>query len=122
MSKPPFILKVLILIAATCTISVADVPDSQKSEVAHLLEFVTTSECEFERNGKRYSGEKAASHINRKYKHFRKGISSTEEFIEYSATKSTRSGEYYYVYCSDGNQLRCADWLTEELINFRGTQ
>ncbi len=58
----------------------ADVAPEQKTEVEHLLEFFETTDCEFERNGKKYHGEKASKHIKRKYKHFRDEISSTEEF------------------------------------------
>ena len=40
----------------------ADVPESQKPEVRHLLEFVETTGCTFERNGKKYNGERASKH------------------------------------------------------------
>ena len=97
----------------------ADVPDSQKPEVEYLLKFVETTDCEFERNGKKYNGERASKHIKRKYKHFRDDITTTEEFIEYSATFSTRSGKPYLVYCSDSNPVESSTWLLEELAQFR---
>ena len=99
--------------------SYADVPAEQKPEVEHLLEFVETTDCEFERNGKKYNGERASRHIKRKYKHFRDEISSTEEFIEYSATFSTRSGKSYLVYCSEDAPVKSSTWLLEELGQFR---
>jgi len=92
-----------------------DVPESQKKEVEHLLEFVSTSDCEFERNGKKHPGEKASSHMNRKYNHFRDKITTNEEFIEYSGTKSTRSGEEYLIYCGTADPIKSKDWLLEEL-------
>lgn len=99
--------------------SYADVPASQKPEVEHLLEFVETTDCEFERNGKKYDGERASKHIKRKYKYFRDEITSTEEFIEYSATISTRSGKPYLVYCSTNDPVESSSWLLEELAQFR---
>lgn len=96
-----------------------DVPESQKKEVEHLLEFVSTSDCEFERNGKKHPGEKASSHMNRKYNHFRDKITTTEEFIEYSGTKSTRSGEEYLIYCGTSDPIKSKDWLLEELRVYR---
>ncbi|MEM7009549.1 MAG: DUF5329 family protein [Thermodesulfobacteriota bacterium] len=99
--------------------SSADVPASQKPEVEHLLEFIESTQCEFERNGKKYSGERASKHIKRKYKHFRDQISTTEEFIEYSGTKSTISGKDYLVYCDSEQPVTSKDWLMEELVLFR---
>jgi hypothetical protein len=99
--------------------AIGDVPESQKKEVEHLLEFVSTSDCEFERNGKKHPGEKASSHMNRKYNHFRDKITTTEEFIEYSGTKSTRSGEEYLIYCGTSDPIKSKDWLLEELRVYR---
>ncbi len=99
--------------------SFADVSESQKPEVEHLLEFVETTECSFERNKKKYDGEKASEHIKRKYKHFRGQITTTEEFIEYSGTKSTMSGKFYLVYCGDNDPIKSSVWLLEELTQFR---
>jgi hypothetical protein len=98
----------------------ADVPPEQKSEVEHLLEFVRQSDCVMVRNGSEHEGEKAASHIQKKYGHFEDDITTTESFIKYSATKSTMSGKYYTVKCPDGKEVRSQDWLLEELAVFRG--
>ena len=99
--------------------SFADVSESQKPEVEHLLLFVKTTECAFERNGNKYNGERASKHIKRKYKHFKDQITTTEEFIEYSGTKSTISGNFYLVYCDESNPVKSRDWLLEELNKFR---
>ena len=98
----------------------ADVPEAERSEVRHLLEYLRNSDCEMERNGTRHSGADAYAHVNRKYEYFREKITSTEMFIEYAATKSTMSGEYYRVYCPDDPPVRTRDWLLEELRRFRG--
>lgn len=104
------------------TISVlADVPQEQQAEVQHLLNFVKTSSCEMIRNGSHHNGEKAASHIERKYDYFRNKIKTTEDFIEYSASKSTMSGKDYYVQCGD-ELIKTRDWLLTELSNFRKQQ
>ncbi len=97
----------------------ADVPPSQKPEVKHLLQFVETTDCIFERNGKKYDGEKASKHIKRKYKYFRDEITTTEEFIEYCATKSTVSGKSYLVYCDDTGPIESSVWLLQELAEYR---
>ena len=99
--------------------ALSDVPDAQKAEVLHLIQFVETTDCAFERNGKKHSGEEAAKHINRKYGHFRGQITTTEEFIEYSASKSTMSGKEYLVYCGDDAPITSQEWLLEELSAYR---
>jgi hypothetical protein len=71
------------------------------------------------RNGKPYSGEDGAKHVQRKYDYFRDKISSTEEFIELSATKSTMSGRQYEVHCPGQPPMVSADWLTRELRDYR---
>ena len=99
--------------------SFADVSESQKPEVKHLIVFVETTECSFERNGKKYDGERASKHIKRKYNHFRDKITTTEEFIENAGTKSTMSGNFYLVYCGDNEPITSSAWLLEELNRFR---
>ena len=100
----------------------ADVPPEQKPEVEHLLEFVGQSDCIMVRNGEEHVGEKAVSHIQIKYDYFKDKITTTEEFIEYSATKSTMSGKYYTVRCPKQEEIRAQDWLMEELTVFRAKQ
>jgi hypothetical protein len=97
----------------------ADVPDSQVAEVEHLIGYLENSDCEMVRNGKSWSGEEGARHVRRKYSHYRDEISSTEEFIEYSATKSMMSGEYYEVQCPGKAPVKSRDWLLKELQAYR---
>lgn len=109
----------IILLSISCVVF-ADVPPEQKPEVEHLLSFVRQSDCVMVRNGNEHEGEEAASHIQKKYDYFADDITTTEAFIEYSATKSTMSGKYYTVKCPDGKEMRSQDWLLEELAVFRG--
>ena len=97
----------------------ADVPDGQAAEVEHLINYMARSHCHLVRNGKSYNGKDGANHVRRKYDHFRKEISSTEEFIGYAASKSTMSGEFYLVECPDQEPVRSEDWLLEELKAYR---
>ncbi|MGH7848894.1 MAG: DUF5329 family protein, partial [Thermodesulfobacteriota bacterium] len=99
--------------------SYADVPPAEKPEVEYLLGLVKTSACKFERNGKLYDGEKAYGHIKKKYEHFRDEITSTETFIEYAATKSMISGNYYLVICAGSEPENTGDWLLKELRKYR---
>ena len=97
----------------------SDVPDADRHEVLHLLEFLRTSGCAMERNGKRYGSEDAYSHVKKKYEYFRGEIETSEDFIAYSASKSTTSGKYYRVYCRNDAAVLTRDWLLEELHKHR---
>jgi len=93
----------------------ADVPQSQAAEVEHLISYLENSDCSMVRNGKTHSGRDGAKHVQRKYDYFRDEISSTEEFIELSATKSTLSGRLYEVHCPGEEPQPSRDWLLQEL-------
>ena len=103
-------------------IAVADVPANQVIEVNHLLAFIKESGCIINRNGTDHPAVKGISHIEKKYDYFRDDITSTEEFIEYSATKSTMSGDFYMVSCPGKETIRTQDWLMTELKRFRAEQ
>jgi len=100
----------------------ADVSPGQEAEVAHLIAYLENSDCNMVRNTKTYSGEEGGKHVRRKYEYFRDDISSTEEFVELSATKSTMSGKPYVVHCPGEPPRNSADWLLEELDAYRGAQ
>ena len=100
----------------------ADVPAEQVAEVEHLISYLQESDCRMVRNGKSYSGQDGANHVRRKYGHFRGRISRTEDFITYSATKSTMSGKYYEVECPGEQPIRSRDWLLNELQAYRDRQ
>lgn len=87
--------------------------------IAHLLDFVRTSDVVFIRNGKEHSAQEAVDHIEKKYNHYKKKINTPEDFIEKSATKSMMSGKLYEIRLKDGTVITCRDWLTAELARYR---
>jgi hypothetical protein len=87
-------------------------------EIDHLLVYIDTSECTFIRNGKSHDSREAGAHIRRKYGHIKNRVRTTEEFIQYAATKSSMSGKPYQVICSM-KEMATAEWLTRELERFR---
>jgi len=109
----------VLALALAYNVAAADVPAEQEPEVDHLLNYVRTSPCQFQRNGEIHDGIAAESHIRNKYDFFRSKIETTEQFIEWSATKSTISGRYYRVKCTEAEWMETRDWLLKELENFR---
>jgi len=122
LNRVPLSLLALFVFALFVITARADVPPAEKPEVEYLLGLVKSSPCKFERNGKLYDGGKAYEHIRKKYDHFRDEITSTETFIEYSATKSMISGEYYFIVCPGAEPEKTADWLLRELARYRQTR
>jgi hypothetical protein len=109
----------LLVIINISNFAYADVANNEIKEVEHLLNFIKTSSCIIYRNGSRHTGIEAVTHIEKKYDYFRDRIKTTEDFIEYSATKSTMSGKYYTVKCGSENEIRTRDWLLDELKKYR---
>ena len=109
----------LILCIFICIISVPVFAADMQTEINHLLAFLENSECQFERNGTMHTGKDTVNHVKKKYNYFKNKINNTEEFIEYSATKSTMSGKYYMVLCEDKPKVITQDWLLQELKNYR---
>jgi len=100
-------------------ITYADVPENQTEEVKHLLDFVSQSSCTINRNGTNHAGPKASKHIEKKYNYFKDEIKTTEDFIQYSATKSTITGSYYMVSCPNQKNIKTQQWLLNELLKLR---
>lgn len=106
---------ILLWLALLATAAAAT---TTSEEIAHLLNFVATSDCSFERNGTRYDGQEARDHIQRKYDYIRDRVTSAEEFIRYAASESSFSGRPYHATC-DGRTITSREWLSRELERFR---
>ena len=89
-----------------------------QDEIQHLLQYIESSGCEFERNGTVYDSKEARSHIERKYDYVKSHVDETEDFIKYAATKSSMSGSKYQVTCN-GSKQTSAEWLYGELSKYR---
>lgn len=114
--------KILLFIGAVAiSVSVLAMPLSKKTEkeIQHLVQYVTSTECIYERNGDKHSGKEAAEHILKKYEYYADDIESAEDFIEYSATKSKMSGKKYKIHCQGQPSVTSAEWLLIELKSYR---
>mmetsp|Transcript_26903 Transcript_26903/g.12592 ORF Transcript_26903/g.12592 Transcript_26903/m.12592 type:complete len:119 (+) Transcript_26903:107-463(+) len=87
-------------------------------EIAFLLNFIEQTECIFIRNGKLYDSLAARQHIEKKYNYYKKEITTAEDFIRYSAEKSSITGKPYKVLCN-GVSMDSSDWLNTELDRMR---
>jgi hypothetical protein len=93
--------------------------DQMQAEIDHMINYIRSSDCNFIRNGKKHSPEAAVEHILKKYDYFKTRITTTEEFIEYCATKSSMSGKPYKIVCPGPEVVESKLWLLKELQKFR---
>lgn len=109
----------LTALLSTAVQSNANPNAAAKKEIEYLLKFIARSNVDFLRNGDSHHAEEAAGHIRKKYDYYLKKISTAEDFIRLSATKSALSGKTYYVALMDGSKKSNSEWLLEELANYR---
>jgi|WetSurMetagenome_2_1015567.scaffolds.fasta_scaffold61446_2 hypothetical protein len=114
----------ILLMVLMNTVCAVQPDDKTLTEINHLLVFIKTSSCQFNRNGVWYSSSDAASHLNEKYQYvLKKGlIGSTNDFIDYAATKSSLSGKNYLVQCGKESTITSYEWLKTELTTFRNVK
>lgn len=90
-------------------------------EISHLMQFIRSSGCEFQRNGSWHAPADAHDHIARKLNQMRDlaTIPNAEAFIQEAATRSSMSGQPYQVRCQGAPVQACHDWLRTELARVR---
>ena len=112
---------ILLLSASIAAASTLDA--GATVEVDYLIARVGQSGCRFYRNGTWYDAQRAEAHLRDKYQMLLDlgAISSTEEFIEKAATRSSISGRDYAIQCDDTAVEPSAQWLREELRKYRDT-
>jgi len=88
------------------------------TEIEHLFEYIASSGCIFIRSGNGHDNAAAVAHLRMKYTHAKRWVKTTEDFIRYTATKSSMTGRPYKVICDDV-ETPTAQWLTNELERFR---
>jgi hypothetical protein len=112
-----------MLLAASVHSAVLAAPEPRaQAEIAHLLDYVATPGCQFNRNGSWHDGAEARKHLRKKYDYLLKRnlVANAESFIEHAATESSMSGKDYLVRCGGGKAVASAAHLKEELARFRG--
>ena len=87
--------------------------------IQHLITYVRHSGVQFERNFSSHDSVEAASHIEKKYQHFKDKIDTPEQFIELCATASLVTGKQYRVMTKQGDEIPAGEWLNTELDRYR---
>lgn len=100
-------------------------PDAKaRAEIAHLLDHLEQSGCEFYRNGEWRSAKDAREHLATKYEYLlKKGwVRTAEDFIARAGSESSVSGKPYQVRCAGSRPVPSAEWLRSELRRYRSSR
>jgi hypothetical protein len=112
-----------LLIALSSAVTMAAQPDAvTQKEVEHLIGYLASSGCRFNRNGTWYDAPRAAPHLRQKYEYLldRNLVKTAESFIDNAASESSVSGKPYLVQCEGKPEVQSSAWFRAELARFRG--
>ena len=89
---------------------------AEMARIERLLVMIgTRRDMRLVRNGTVHDTETAVSFLRGKLKHYGSDIKTAEEFIERLASKSSTTGQLYWVKLSDGREIPAGDFLRIEL-------
>ena len=108
------------MIFAICLGSVYIFAMTDQEKIQYLIDQVGKSNMTFIRNGNEHSPSRAKSHLELKLSKSN-GSCSVEDFINKIASKSSITGEPYYIKYPDGRMIKAADWFREKLKNIEST-
>jgi hypothetical protein len=89
------------------------------TEIHYLIETTGKRDCSFIRNGKSHTATDAESHLRLKYSNGKRWVSSTEQFIDRIASKSSWTGKKYYIDCPGAERQLAGDWMSARLVQYR---
>lgn len=97
-------------------------PSAQaQREIRGLMDALSASQCQFQRNGSWYERGEARAHLQRKYDYLlkRNQVDTAEQFIERAASRSSVSGKAYRVRCPGQADVDAAAWFGGQLKGLR---
>jgi hypothetical protein len=109
----------VIFVMGAMTGSANAATTSASKTIEHLLNYIQTSNCAFIRNGTTHDAKEAAAHVRKKYEAVKNKIRTPEQFVDYVAARSSKSGQPYRVQCNGARPQAARDWLLQELSRYR---
>lgn len=115
---------ILVLLAVLLPDAAQAAPSAAaQREIQGLMDALSASSCEFQRNGTWHGRDEARKHLQRKYDYLlKRNLADTaEQFIERAASKSSISGRAYQVRCPGQPVQPAASWFRTKLDALRGS-
>jgi hypothetical protein len=110
----------LCAISLASELALAAPSPEAKKEIAQLMDALSHSGCQFQRNGSWYGATEARAHLQRKYDYLLKKdkVDTSEQFIDRAASQSSMSGRAYRVKCQ-GKEQDASVWFRGQLQKLR---
>lgn len=99
----------------------ASLSNASRGEIESLMSRLEASACRFKRNGNWHTSAEARAHLQRKldYLQRKSAVASAEQFIERAATRSSLSGQAYWIQCGSQTPQPGGEWLLGQLRQLR---
>jgi hypothetical protein len=105
-----------LLVAACSPAAWGQPAPAEQQRIDRLIDAVGQhKDLRFLRNGREYTAAQAADFLRGKLKWRVEKVKTMQDFIDEVGTRSTTSGDPYFVRLADGRVLPSAEFLREEL-------
>ena len=110
--------KIFVVLLQLIAVSFSFAEKTEAEKIKYLLDEIENSGAVFIRNNGMYPSSEARRHLELKMKNAGGRIKTAREFIEHVASKSSFSGEAYFIRMKNGREYKVADWLREKLADY----
>ena len=106
----------LVAVAAPLDLLAAEKPATEKEKIEALIKGIENLKgATFIRNGSDYDAKTAAKFLRGKWRAHEKEVKTAMDFIDKVASISGTSGKPYVIRLKDSGDVKCGDYLREEL-------
>jgi len=106
----------LLALTAPLRLRAAEKPATEKEKIEALINNIENLKgATFVRNGSDYDAKTAARFLRGKWHAHEKDVKTATDFIDKVATVSGTSGKPYMIRFKDSRDVKCADYLKDEL-------
>ena len=110
------IMLLLVALSAPHALLAAEKPATEKEKIEALINNIENLKgATFIRNGKDYDAKTAARFLRGKWRAHEKDIKTAMDFIDKVASVSGTSGKPYTIRFKDSRDVKCGDYLKDEL-------
>ncbi|MCU0846404.1 MAG: DUF5329 domain-containing protein [Spirochaetes bacterium] len=114
--------KTFVVLFQLIAVSFSFAENTEAEKIKYLLDEIEKSGAVFIRNNGMYPSTEARRHLELKMKNAGGRIKTASQFIEHVASKSSFSGEAYFIRMKNGREYKVADWLREKLADYEKLQ
>ena len=106
-----------LLLSAASGAALAAPSAAEMARIERLLTMIASRrDMRLVRNGTEHDTDTAVSFLRGKLKNYGSDIKTAEEFIDRIASKSSTTGQLYWVKLPDGREIPAGDFLRIELV------